>query len=378
MTPVWPGTPQSALDRWAAALGVRRRGNTISAPCPVHQGTKPNLTISVKNDHRLVAHCFSQHCQDAMGYHAFASELERITGLRLSPDHRTHPFPRPANPTPQPAPPVKDQQAVNQASRIWNNSERIPTSPEHPARKWLNHRNLWRPQFPAPDTLRWLPFTSRDNPDLAGFIIAPAAGPQDWLDHWPSPPAPEGVQRIPIDAHGNPAGAKLSKGAISGNVFIAGRPEPNRETSVTEGVADALAIASRQPGPVICTLGTAGMHAADRTGLAQWLAAAASGITIWADRDTGKKERAPAGLQAAYKLRHHIRAAGADAQVCHATQPHKDPAEAAAHTGFPSISPDFGARARQLAAQHPLWPRWCIALTADLDNQYHRPEQHKA
>lgn len=370
--PIWPGTPDAALDAWTKALGGRRRGNHMSAPCPVHQGSNPKLYIYLHQD-RLAAHCYSGPCQDKLGYRAFAAELERIAGLRLSPDLRQeHPAPRNSPPPTAPRPPAgKDRKAVAEAQRMWRSSEAIPTDPRHPARKWLNRRSLWRPEFPAPDALRWLPLQPRPGSEAAGMILAPAAPPEEWGKAWPHPPVPEGVQRIPVTATGEPAGGKLSRGSITGNIFMLGRPEPSDPEaviSVAEGAADALAVASRQKGPAVCTLGTGGMNAAGRNGLAGWLATAPA-VRIWADRDAGKKGFAPAGLQAARKLQDCIRQQNAAVltEVCHARQPHKDPAEAAAETGFPELDPHFAGYAATLAEIHPEWPRWYTALVADLE-----------
>lgn len=375
--PAWPGNADIALDAWAQALGGRRRGSHVSAPCPVHQGSKPKLYIYLRED-RLAAHCYSGQCQEKLGYRAFAAELERITGLRLSPNSYQE---RAAAPDLKPPPPSqnrprdKELKAVAEAQRMWRSAGPIPTDPRHPARRWLNNRRLWRPEFPAPDSLRWLPLAPRPGSEAAGMILAPAAPPEEWVKAWPRPPDPQGVQRIPVTELGESAGNKRSRGAISGNIFLLGNPDPEdpeAAASVTEGVADALAVASRQKGPAICTLGTGGMTAAGRSGLARWLASYTA-IRIWADRDEGKNGFAPAGLQAARKLQDHIKQENAAAltEVCHVIRPHKDPAAAAAAAGFPELDPNFAGYAATLAEIRPEWPRWHTALLADLETAVH-------
>ena len=51
---------------------------------------------------------------------------------------------------------------------------------------------------------------------------------------------------------------------------------------VAEGVADALALAARFPGPAIASMGDAGMNV---DGFAGWLAWSGSGVVIHADND---------------------------------------------------------------------------------------------
>ena len=100
---------------------------------------------------------------------------------------------------------------------------------------------------------------------------------------------------------------------------------------VCEGAADTLALAARSREAVVATFGTSGMNAE----IAGYLAGAAAGTEIWADRDEGKNGRAPAGLRAARALARSVEEQEGRARVCHARYPHKDPAEAAQAAGFP-------------------------------------------
>ena len=69
---------------------------------------------------------------------------------------------------------------------------------------------------------------------------------------------------------------------------------------VAEGLADALALASRSPAPAVATLGTSGMTS---TELATWLATSPA-TRVWADRDLAKNGRAPPGQRHGRQLVH--------------------------------------------------------------------------
>ena len=71
--------------------------------------------------------------------------------------------------------PKADIQKV--ARKVWAASTPVPEHPEHPARRWLAKRNLWRPDCPLPAAVRWQPFTRRQ---LGGAIVAAFAPPEAW------------------------------------------------------------------------------------------------------------------------------------------------------------------------------------------------------
>ena len=251
---------------------------------------------------------------------------------------------------------------------LWGRSETIPTATGHPARRWLARRHLWRPDFPLPSAVRWLPDFDRRHTG-AGALIALAAQPAAWLASWPNPPHPAAVQLVSIDAEGNPAldrpadkGGldKRTLGARDGAVVLLGNPVLAVATApveVAEGLADALALAARADAPAIATLGTGEMVSG---GLAHWLADAAN-VRVYADRDAPKDGRPPAGLRAALALVRAVQAAGGHADAVHAPDPHKD----AAAVGFLPMAEGWADFAASLSEMTD-WPRWEIARLSSI------------
>ena len=253
--------------------------------------------------------------------------------------------------------------------RTWNrDSQPIPADPDHPARLWLNHRHLWRPGFPLPSSLRWLPaeahYQGRGKHTGAGSLVALAAPPEAWSTAWPDIPVPQAVQLIAIDAQGSPALdrpaeagglGKRSLGSTTGMVVVFGCPdlaEALEPVRVAEGVADALALASRYPGPAVATLGTSTMTGDN---LPRWLAAAVAGTVLHVDADAG-------GEDSARQLRRHIQALGGTVRAVLPAEG-KDAAEAAAGRDFqdlPAGWEDYAATLRDTTS----WPRWEIARQA--------------
>ena len=255
------------------------------------------------------------------------------------------------------------------ALRTWNrDSQPIPMDQTHPARIWLDHRNLWRPGFPLPGSLRWLPaeahYRGRGNHTGAGSLVALAAPPEAWSAAWPALPEPQAVQLIAIDAQGNPALdrpadagglGKRSLGSTTGLVVVFGCPnlaETLEPVRVSEGVADALALASRYPGPAVATLGTSAMS---EDQLPRWLAGAAAGTIIHVDADAG-------GEDAARQLRRRVQALGGTVRAVLPAEG-KDAADAAAARPFPSLPEGWEEYAATLR-DTTNWPRWEIARQA--------------
>ena len=124
--------------------------------------------------------------------------------------------------------------------------------------------------------------------------MALLANPADWVAAWPYLPDPQAVEIIAVDSEGYPALdrpasenglGKRTLGAKTGAVLILGNPQVadvDSPVRVAEGVADALALAARFPGPTIASMGDAGMTA---EGFSEWLAEAGAGVVIHADND---------------------------------------------------------------------------------------------
>ena len=234
------------------------------------------------------------------------------------------------------------------ARRIWETSAAIPLDGEHSARRWATRRNLWRGAFPIPSALRWLdaadfPDWMEPSPDTAGAIIALIAPPASWVAAWPGLPAVQAVQILPVRADGSSDGLeKRTRGAARDNVCIFGNPHPDDAqdpTHVAEGIADALALSSRYPGPTVATVGTSGFASAT---LATWLASLDAGAVIVADADpvnprTGQRP----GQVAAGKLRWRIQQQGGSATALWPTEG-KDYADLAAGDPFPPLGDTFG------------------------------------
>ena len=221
------------------------------------------------------------------------------------------------------------------ARRIWSAASAIPSDAGHPARLWMAARRLWRPDVPAPSALRWLDF-SKGTPRPGGAIVACYAPLEAWR---PSPPTPTAIECIYIDGDGQPTldrpeerggRPKRHYGTRRGAGSIIGEADLSGSIGVVEGIADALAVASRWPGPVLVCAGTSGLR---DDALADALASAAE-VFIFADNDKDE-----AGLAAAHHLRESLRLRGATAYVLMNNRV-KDPAEASARgDDFPYIDP---------------------------------------
>ena len=92
---------------------------------------------------------------------------------------------------------------LRRAQSWWRWSRPIPRSPEHPARRWLADRKLWRPELPLPSPIRWAPATGQQIG--AGSIVALSARPAAWEAAWPHLPDVAAVQLIHVDVQGQPA-----------------------------------------------------------------------------------------------------------------------------------------------------------------------------
>ena len=397
--PGQPGDPMTPDNRSRIELIAAHYGRRVNArgvlamPCVVHQGTNPKLELRPGDDDRIRATCYSQGCS----YAEIARVIEEQTGVRFNPSNPSHsPFSPPQNDRSRSIPvstgprrPTASGQARSDRSgpksddgssetpwfrRCWDSGSAIPVSHEHPARIWMGHRNLWRPNLPVPSLLRWLPAgmaTTSQHPG-AGSIVVMAAPPGAWTEAWPELPSAQGAQAIAIARDGQPTldrpasrgglGKRTLQGSASGSIVVLGCPvltdtlEPVR---VAEGLADALALASRYPGPVVATLGKGVMTQA---ALAGWLAAAPAGVVVHADDDEAREGRPPAGVPAARALCRNIEAHGGRAEAVLPVSG-KDAADAATASPFwelPDGWTDYAKTLRETTA----WPRWEIARKA--------------
>ena len=289
--------------------------------------------------------------------------------------HRGYLNGQPASLGPAASQPPKEKSTPDRHSlvrSIWMASEIIPRDASHPARRWFSNRCLWRKELPTPPMLRWI--APRGIHKGSGSIVAMLAAPAAWAERWPFLPAPTAVQTISVDEDGRPAldrpvdkGGlnKRTLGPANGSVCVIGNPvlsEASTPVRISEGLADALAIAARYDGPVVAMIGTSGMRNQD---LAAWLATAPAGAVIHADSDQARQGRAPAGTTAAGFLRQAIADRGGDAIAVYPPDGHKDAAEAARAAGFHNLSEDWIEFARTLA-ETTNWPRWEIARVAQI------------
>ena len=358
-------SPHTALDYLAALTNCRIISGYLRIPCPAHGGTNHNLALWV-NDGGIAARCHSVGCS----YTDIAQAIEDRYGISINPrrcDTTTMVATKTVNTRPTPESGHQAQDLRPYALRLWTHSVPIPNPPEHPARQWLANRHLWRPELPLPDPVRWI-----DSEHLhqdyrgAGAIIAMAAPPDAWTTSWPSLPNLSSVQLVYVDRDGRPAIdrglTKRTYAAVQNAVVVLGCPLLEQTTAsvdVAEGLADALALASRSPAPAVATLGTSGMSS---TIIAQWLAKSPA-TQVWADRDESKEGRAPPGQRHGRELVRMVNDAGGNAVALHTPVPHKDPADLAAAMGFNNPAPAWTEYAKTLAETTD-WPRWEIARQA--------------
>ena len=294
-------------QQWADRLGnLKRTGSgSWNGPCPLCGG-RDRFHVKEGQGRALVG---CRGCLDGQHDPARFGELMRAV---WGDDPRP---PRPGNP----APPRRS--TLPYARKLWARSEPVPFDALHPARLWLagtaGHGPLWRPDVPLPSAVRWLPSRRRDGGSLVAAIAPWAA----WRLAWPALPVVDGVQLVFIAGDGLPAKdrdglGKRSYGTLTGGACLIGNPGPDERVGIVEGVADALAVASRFPCAVAGIMGTAGF----RSPATVEALLDAFQVEIWADQDGP-------GAEAAAVLREAL--AGRGVQVTARTVTHgKDPAAA--------------------------------------------------
>lgn len=197
----------------------------------------------------------------------------------------------------------------------------IADASDHPVRNWIRQRNLWRPELPLPPSLRWVPADApvfRRTHSGAGAIAFPLAPIAAWQASYPDTPPPTAVQLVCIDPDGERADYENSQGRRVdkpkfGNarlaVWTVGDIRGNR-AAVCEGAADALALAAREPDPVIATLTTPRPPIDWRGALSTF-----DFITLWPDMDDLNNKGQRPGLDAAVSLAQARKLAGQTVEV---------------------------------------------------------------
>ena len=301
-------------QQWADRLGnLKRTGSgSFNGPCPLCGG-RDRFHVKEGQGRALVG---CRGCLDGQHNPARFGELMRAV---WGDDPRPPP---PGNP----APPRRS--TLPYARKLWARSEPVPFDALHPARLWLGgtagHGPLWRPDVPLPSAVRWIPSRRRDG----GSLVAAIAPWVSWRLAWPALPVVDGVQLVFIAGDGMPAKdrkgkPKRSYGELAGGACLIGNPGTDERVGIVEGVADALAVASRFPCTVAGVMGTPGFRSPET--VAALLDAFQ--VEIWADQDGP-------GAEAAAVLREAL--AGRGVQVMARTVSHgKDPA--AAGGPFPCV-----------------------------------------
>ena len=219
-------------------------------------------------------------------------------GPAEAPRRPGRPFPASTHPSGPGRPETPSKNApdtLQRARQDWQSSQPIPMDTDHPARRWLATRNLWWPELPLPRAVRWLPQASRwPQHEHVGAVVALAAPPLQWAISWPQLPQLGCLLYVFVDWEGRPVldrpeaaqGLdKRTRGPQRGCVVILGDARPGEASGLvlTEGLADALAMASRGMATAVQAVGTSGLtHLAECS--ASWLAAWAS-VDVWADND---------------------------------------------------------------------------------------------
>ena len=188
-------SPHLVLEHLAVLANARRTGRYLRIPCPAHGGTNPNLALWV-NDDSIGAKCHSAGCSYADITNAIADRF----GISIARHHhqeRRHRSLATSSNRPSAPATTSSTDLRSYALRLWQQSTPIPKAPEHPGRKWLAARHLWRPELPLPATVRWTG-TQQLHREFtgAGAITTLAAPPAAWLRAWPALPEPTCVHLV--------------------------------------------------------------------------------------------------------------------------------------------------------------------------------------
>ncbi len=198
----------------------------------------------------------------------------------------------------------------NRQTLSWICSQVLPIAdaPDHPIRAWMRRRNLWRPQMLLPPSLRWIPADApvfRGTHSGIGAIAFPLAPIGAWRATYPDTPPPTAVQFVCIDKDGeradyeNSQGRRVDKpkfGNARRAVWTVGNIRGD-SAAVCEGAADALALAARNPEPVIATLTTPRPASAWKEELSVF-----DFVTLWPDMDEEDEQGRRPGLDSTKAL----------------------------------------------------------------------------
>ena len=192
----------------------------------------------------------------------------------------------------------------------WIRSQVLPIADatDHPVRAWMRQRNLWRPELPLPPSLRWIPADApvfRRTHSGAGAIAFPLAPIGAWRTSYPNTPPPTAVQLVCIDDSGeradyeNSQGRRVDKPKFGNARCAVWTVGDIRADSVTvcEGAADALALAARNPEPMIATLTTPRPALAWKDELSVF-----DSVTLWPDMDEEDEQGRRPGLDSVKAL----------------------------------------------------------------------------
>ena len=198
----------------------------------------------------------------------------------------------------------------NRQTLSWIRSQVLPIAdaPEHPVRAWMRRRNLWRAELPLPPSLRWIPADApvfRRTHSGAGAIALPLAPIGAWRSSYPDTPSPTAVQLVCIDKDGeradyeNSQGRRVDKPKFGNARLAVWTVGDIRGDSVTvcEGAADAMALAARNPEPVIATLTTPRPASTWKDELSVF-----DFVTLWPDMDEEDEQGRRPGLDSVRAL----------------------------------------------------------------------------
>ena len=224
----------------------------------------------------------------------------------------------------------KESGTQNFARKLWRESKSIPAfDSQHPFWRWAttgDKPSVLHPYCTVPGGIRW--HSGRSLIICGVFpLVAWGKGDQPKGD-------PVAVQALAIDQDGQKRYAltetkdrdKCNYGPKSAGVFILGDPKSER-VNIVEGLADALAVYSREPGAVLATLGTS-KTLPKKFDVIDWLITKET--WLYPDNDENK-----AGDEGAAALTHCIKSKSPDAVVRKpATRAFGDPGKWAEQTPF--------------------------------------------